>query len=41
MQLGDESRAKEQCYTEWQQLGNVARIDGVDEFGPLVEEGEN
>jgi hypothetical protein len=41
MKSGDKSRAKDQCYTEWQQLGNVARIDGVDEYGPLVEVGEN
>jgi len=41
MKSGDESKAKNQCYTEWQQLRNVARIDGADEYGPLVEVEEN
>jgi len=41
MKSGVESRAKDRCYTEWQQLGNVARIDIADEYGPLVEVGEN
>jgi hypothetical protein len=41
MKPGDESGVKDQCYTEWQQLENITRFDGVDECGPLVEVGEN
>jgi hypothetical protein len=41
MKLGDESRAKDQGYTQWQQLENIARIDGADEYGTLVDVGEN